>query len=77
MRFLVTVIVLAIALVLSGCGGLGEAERHYSAGVELGNQKQFEEAIAEYGEAIRLDPEHSDAYNKRGELYNVSEHSRQ
>lgn len=71
MRFLVTVIAPSLALVLSGCGGLGEAERHYNAGVELGNEKQFEEAISEYGETIRLDPEHSDAYNKRGALYNV------
>ena len=57
-RLLAMVIVPSLALMLSGCGGLSRAERHYNAGVDLGNQKQIEEAIAEYSEAIRLNPGH-------------------
>ena len=57
-------------LVLSGCGlGLSEAEEHFNAGVELQERGKWEEAIAEYDEAIRLDPKFADAYYNRGNAY--------
>jgi len=44
----------------------GNAETLYNQGVYLDQQGQHEEAIAEYDEAIHLDPQYVDAYNNRG-----------
>ena len=63
------VLVAALALVLASCGGLSEAEEHYNTGVGLQEQGLFEEAIADYDEAIRLTPEDADAYNNRGNAH--------
>ncbi|MFC1962591.1 fused MFS/spermidine synthase [Chloroflexota bacterium] len=46
-----------------------EAEKHRDAGLKLESQGKVEEAIAEYDEAIRLDPYHVEAYNRRGIAY--------
>jgi len=49
---------MALSLLLASCapavteGGLSEAAKHYTAGVEHHQQRRFGEAIAEYGEAI-------------------------
>ena len=56
------------ALGLLGCG-LSEAEKHYNAGAELQEQGRLEEAIAEYDQAIRLDPQYVLAYFNRGVAY--------
>ena len=71
MKLLIIDIVLfgIITLMLSGCGGLSETQRHYNAGVELGEQGRFEEAIAEYDEVIRIDPQLASAYNNRGVVH--------
>ena len=66
---LVSLLLVTIALVLSACGGLSEAEEHHNAGADLQEQGRLEEAIAEYDEAIRLDPQYSAAYNNRGAAY--------
>ena len=63
------VLLAALTLALLGCGGLGEAEKRVNAGAELYEQGHLEEAIAEYGEAIRLDSEDANAYNNRGNAY--------
>ena len=55
---------LVVGLVLAGCQS--EAEKHVIVGDELQGQGRFEEAIAEYDEAIRLDPQLAVAYNNRG-----------
>ena len=59
----------AAAALLVGCGGGNEAEQHYKAGVELLNEDRLEEAIAEYDEAIRLNPDYAFAYIDRGVAY--------
>jgi len=48
---------------------LDEAKKHYKSAFELMNQGKLMEAIAEYNEAIRLDPSLSGAYNNRGLIY--------
>ena len=53
-------------------GDLSEARKHYNAGVALGIEGRLEEAIAEYDEAIRLNPQYTLAYNARGAAYNDS-----
>ena len=65
----ITLLALINFVVLPACGGLSEAEQHYNAGVELQEQGRLEEAIAEYDEAIRLDPQDADVYNNRGIAY--------
>ncbi len=60
----------ALILVLSGCGGPSESEKRYNAGLDFQEQGRLVEAIAEYDEAIRLDPQHVDAFNDRGVAYN-------
>ena len=69
----------ALGFVLAGCvtGGPGKAERHYDAGVELQAGGRPQEAIAEYDEAIRRDPEMAVAYNGRGLAYDeLGQHQR-
>ena len=64
-------------LVALACGGLSEAEKHYNAGVDLQEQDQLEEAIAEYHESIRLNPELALAYSNRGLAYDdLGQHQR-
>ena len=65
----VVALLAVLALALSGCGGLTEAEEHFKAGVKLQEQGRFEEAIAEYDEAIRLNPQNGQAYDNRGGSY--------
>ena len=63
-----TVTVLA-TLVVVACGGASEAEERLVAGVELQREGRLEEAIAQYDEAIRLDPLFANAYTIRGIAY--------
>jgi len=48
---------------------LSEAEEHFNAGADLHRQGRFEEAITDYDEAIRLDPQLALAYYNRGVAY--------
>ena len=48
-----------LSLVLIGCGGSSNAEKHVAGGVELQEQGRVEAAIAEYDEAISLDSEYA------------------
>ena len=45
-----------------------QALEHFAIGVELRDQENFQEAIAEYDQAIQLYPK-SEAYNHRGNAY--------
>ncbi|GEM_PF-7100911 len=56
---------LIISLFLLGCG-LTDAEEHYNRGVRLERQSNWQGAVAEYTEAIRLQPQFPLAYNNRG-----------
>ena len=81
---LVKVLLPALVLALSACGGqstaekpksaagpemISEAERHFNAGVEFEKQGLLEAAISEYDEAIRLNSQDAEAYNGRGVVY--------
>ena len=69
LTFLVILPLLTVAWALSGCGGSNKAQERYSAGIELQNQGLLEEAIAEYDEAISIDPDFVEAYSSRGVAY--------
>ena len=57
-----------VALLSVGCGE-SKAQKHNSAGVSLENRGKMEEAIAEFDEAIRLDPKLVLAYYNRAQAY--------
>ena len=54
-----------VILGLSACG-VSEAEKHVTIGFELRQEGRFDESVAEFDEAIRLDPQHAGAYMGRG-----------
>lgn len=51
--------------------GASGAEVAYQAGVEHATQGLYEEAIADFSRAIRLDPDYAEAYRYRGFVYSV------
>ena len=61
---------LALAVMAcSGADGQEQAEVHYDAGVELQENGQLSEAIAEYDLAIESQPALTSAYMNRGVAY--------
>ena len=68
----VILVVLLVGLkAWSGYGSLSEAEQRHNAGLELFEQGHLEEAIAEYDEAIRLEPRTFIVYYYRGIAYHA------
>jgi len=51
--------------------GFNSAGGHYEAALRHEEKRDHDKAIAELTEAIRLDPEHADAYYARGLLYGI------
>jgi len=66
-----TLIIIASALILPIAGCTSEADKHLKAGVEFQNRWQPKEAIAEFDEAIRLNPDYTKAYYNRGLAYRL------
>lgn len=66
---------LILALASSACGGttrvenVAEAEQHHNVGVGLALKEQWNEAIAEFDEALGLDPNYAVAYINRSAAY--------
>jgi tetratricopeptide (TPR) repeat protein len=42
------------------------AQEYYNSGLAKEDSQQFESAIEDYNEAIKLDPENADYFNQRG-----------
>ena len=67
-----TAVLVVVLLLWSGCGGLSDSDRqrlaleHFDEGVRLQNSGQAEQAVAEYDEAVELDPRYAEAYYWRG-----------
>ena len=56
-------------LLVAACGSISEAGKHYNAGLEFQKQGNLREAIVEYNEAVKLDPQLAVAYINRGNAY--------
>ena len=62
-------LLLPLTLFLAGCDGPNSAQGYNSSGVKLFERGQPEQALAQYNEAIRLDPRLAVAYFNRGQTY--------
>lgn len=60
-----------LPLVAFGCGGSEDGTKHFTAAAELEASGQLEEAIVEYGKAIRINPRDIVALSNRGAIYNL------
>ena len=66
-----------LTLVVFGCGGSEDGDKHFTAAVELEANGQLEEAIAELDEVVRINPRDVVAYSNRGSIYNkLGQHQR-
>ena len=54
-----------LILGLTACFGLSEADERYNSGVELLDDGRFEEAVAEFDQAIHLDGSSAAAFHNR------------
>ena len=76
---LLFLLLLLVDGILAGCGGSteGTAEWHFDQGQIFTQQGRYNEAIEEYDEAIRLNPQYAEAYLGRGIAYgNLGKHER-
>lgn len=69
MRVVFIAILMAVALCYSGFPARADALSHYNQGVTYSGQGRYDQAIAEYNQAMRLDQRFSLAYSGRGTAY--------
>jgi len=62
-------LVLTILAVLAGCGGGDSAEKYLQEGFVHFQQQQYDQAIASYEKAIKVEPKAAAAYNMMGMAY--------
>ena len=67
-RLQIVVLLLLVSVGLTACG-LSEAETKYNSGTEKFKSKDMDGALADFNEAIRLDPNMALAYMNRGVIY--------
>ena len=50
------------------------AQRHFRNGLAFKEEGKFDDAVTQFGEALRLDPFHAEAYNHRGDGVHLITH---
>ena len=66
---MVGVITAALGLTVASGRDTGDADAHYRRGLACQEKGDYDKAIVEFTEAIRLDPKDADAYHNRGLAY--------
>ncbi len=74
MRCVSLLLILGVILVLAGTAvaqsqppiSEGKAEAYYNRGVAWQNKGQYDQAIADYGKALEINPRYAEAYSNRG-----------
>jgi tetratricopeptide (TPR) repeat protein len=64
----IVALLVMVSVFLTACG-LSEAETKYNSGTDKFNKKDIDGALADFNEAIRLDPNLAVAYMNRGAVY--------
>ena len=64
--------ILIVSLLLSMNVKGQSAKKHYKAGEDFAETKNFEFAIAEFTKAVELDPDYTEAFVERGKLYDIT-----
>jgi tetratricopeptide (TPR) repeat protein len=65
----------AFVLVLLACSGIANmqnsarSDKHVEQGQKYAEKKEYDKAVREFTEAIRLDPKNAEAYHERGRAY--------
>ncbi len=59
------VVAATLLLILTACFGLSEADKHYNSGVDLLKEGRFQEALAEFDQALLLDGSLAAAFHNR------------
>jgi tetratricopeptide (TPR) repeat protein len=64
------IVVFVILMILTSCGGGGEtAEKYMQAGLINFQQQNYDQAIADFQKAVKLEPRAAAAYNMLGMAY--------
>jgi hypothetical protein len=67
--FVVSALLVGLAALCAGCGGTGEYQQRYDAGVQYLNRGEHRKAVAELEQAVEANPDSVDARLKLGDAY--------
>lgn len=65
----VSALILVVGLIWFTCSKNAESEFYYNRALHLAAEQDYDEAISDFTEAIRLYPKHIDFYRSRGDAY--------
>lgn len=68
MKLISSIIICTVVLILSGCGTKGNES--YNAGVQLFQEKKYNECIPKFQQAVQENPDFGEAYMMMGRAYN-------
>lgn len=66
-----TILALMVVMALMGCGGGGNPDQYLKEGVAHFDKQEYDQAIASYQKALKLEPKSAAAYNLLGMAYRL------